>query len=144
MMGNLPSAENYEVSYMHRDVVNNVVCSAKLDFIVTCSVDGHLKFWRKAFHLIEFMRNFKAHIALMQAHNGLITGLALSKGHDLLCSVGIDKTLKIFDTLNCDLRTIIKLSFSPSCCEYLPQKDYDWQLIAIAEEKSGRLLIVDP
>lgn len=43
-------------------------------------------------------------------------GMTLSKNHDLLVSVGIDKTLKIFDVLNCDLRTVIKLTFSPLDC----------------------------
>lgn len=94
---------------MHRDTVNNVVVSTKTNMIITFSIDGHIKFWRKVFHLIEFIKNFKA-------HNGLITGSSLSKNHDLLCTAGIDKTLKIFDVLNCDLRTIIRLPFSPSSC----------------------------
>jgi peptidylprolyl isomerase domain and WD repeat-containing protein 1 len=94
---------------MHRDLVNNVISSAKTDFIITFSVDGHIKFWKKVFNLIQFTKNFKA-------HNGLITGASLSKNHDLLCSVGLDKTLKIFDTLNCDLRTVIKLNFTPNVC----------------------------
>lgn len=94
---------------MHRDTVNNIVVSTKTDMIITFSIDGHIKFWKKVFHLIEFVKNFKA-------HNSLITSAALSKNHDMLCTVGIDKTLKIFDVLNCDLRTIIRLPFTPSAC----------------------------
>lgn len=105
----LPTSDLYEISYMHRDIVNNVISSSKTDFIITFSVDGHIKFWRKTFNLVDFVKNFKA-------HNGLITGASLSKNHDLLCSVGLDKTLKIFDILNCDLRIVIKLTFSPSFC----------------------------
>lgn len=94
---------------MHRDIVNNILVSTKTDMIITFSIDGHIKFWKKVFHLVEFAKNFKA-------HNGFITCAALSKSHDWLCTVGIDKTLKIFDVMNCDLRSIIKLSFVPSTC----------------------------
>lgn len=94
---------------MHRDIVNNILVSSKTDTIITFSIDGHIKFWKKVFHLVEFAKNFKA-------HNGLITCAALSKNHDSLCTAGFDKTLKIFDVLNCDLRNIIKLPFVPSAC----------------------------
>lgn len=94
---------------MHRDIVNNIIVSSKADVIITFSIDGHIKFWKKVFHLIEFLKNFKA-------HNGLITCATLSKNHDTLCTVGVDKTMKIFDVLNCDLRNIIKLPFVPSAC----------------------------
>jgi hypothetical protein len=46
----------------------------------------------------------------------LITCASLSKNHDSLCTVGIDKTLKIFDVYACDLRMMIKLPFVPSAC----------------------------
>jgi|LakMenEpi03Aug12_release.lakeMendotaPanAssembly.Ray.scaffolds.fasta_scaffold1123255_1 peptidylprolyl isomerase domain and WD repeat-containing protein 1 len=94
---------------MHRDIVNNIIVSNKADVIITFSIDGHVKFWKKVFLLIEFIKNFKA-------HTGLITCASLSKNHDSLCTVGIDKTLKIFDVYACDLRMMIKLPFVPSAC----------------------------
>ncbi len=111
---------------MHRDVINNVLASNKQGLIVTSSVDGHIKFWKKVYALVEFVKNFKAHA-------GLVTSMAFNKNHDLLASIGIDKTLKIFDVLNCDLRTVIKLTFSPFDCDFIPQKEFDWQLIAVTE-----------
>lgn len=71
-------------------------------------------------------------------------GVSLSKEHDLLCSVGTDKTLKIFDVMNCDLRSVIKLNFSPNSCEFIPQPEFDWHLIAVSEEKTGKIMIIDP
>lgn len=94
---------------MHRETVNNIISTSKTDFVITLSTDGHVKFWKKIYNLVEFTKNFKA-------HNGLITGASLSKNHDLLCTVGLDKTLKIFDVPNSDLLTAIKLNFVPSCC----------------------------
>ncbi len=121
---------------MHRDVVTNIITSNKTDMIITFSVDGHIKFWRKVFHLIEFAKNFKA-------HSGLITCASLNKDHDSLCTVGIDKTLKVFDVLNCDLRTIVRLPFTPSACEFLPRKGFDLPLIAVSEDKSGKIMIIN-
>ncbi len=89
--------------------MNNILTSTKQNLIITSSIDGHIKFWRKVFCLVEFVKNFKA-------HTGLINSIALNKNHDLLASVGVDKTLKIFDLLNNDLRTVIKLTFSPYDC----------------------------
>lgn len=94
---------------MHRDVITNIITSNKVDMIITLSIDGHVKFWKKVFILVDLVKNFKA-------HNGVITYSALSKNHDMLCTVGVDKTLKIFDVLNADLRMIIRLPFVPSTC----------------------------
>lgn len=113
LLENIPSADNYEISYMHKDVVNNVITSSNLDLIISFSIDGHVKFWRKVFHLVQYLKNFKA-------HSGLIVGAALSKSHESLCTVGVDKTLKIFDLLNIDLRVMIKLNFAPLTCEFIP------------------------
>ncbi len=137
LLDNMPTSDLYEISFMHKETINNVVASPKADFIITVSIDGHIKFWKKVFQVVEFAKNFKA-------HSGLITGVALSKNHDLFCSVGLDKTLKIFDVSNCDLRLCIKLSFVPSACEFIAQEGREWELIAISEEKTGKIWIIDP
>lgn len=58
---NLPDAECYEKSYMHRDVITHVAVT-KTDFIVTASIDGHLKFWKKMEDGIEFVKHFRSHL----------------------------------------------------------------------------------
>jgi len=58
--------------------------------------------------------------------------------------VGLDKTFKVFDVLNCDLKTAVKLNFSPGCCEFIPQAGRESELIAISEEKTGKIYIIDP
>ncbi|RXI04749.1 hypothetical protein DVH24_039023 [Malus domestica] len=72
----LPSAQMYEKSYMHRDVVTHVAVSSA-DFVVTGSVDGHLKFWKKKAIGIEFAKHFRSHL-------GPIEGLAVSYSSTLL------------------------------------------------------------
>jgi hypothetical protein len=41
---------------------NNVLCRPQAtDFLVTGSVDGHLKFWKKKPEGVEFVKHFRAH-----------------------------------------------------------------------------------
>ena len=46
LLENLPAADRYERSYMHRDQVGFVHCT-KTFFLITASYDGHIKFWKK-------------------------------------------------------------------------------------------------
>jgi peptidylprolyl isomerase domain and WD repeat-containing protein 1 len=59
----LPSAERYEKSYMHRDVVTHVAVS-KTEFILTASVDGQVKFWKKQPVGVEFVKHIRAHLGM--------------------------------------------------------------------------------
>ena len=43
----LPRADLYERSYMHRDVVSHIAVSKNAEFVVSASRDGHVKFWKK-------------------------------------------------------------------------------------------------
>lgn len=58
---NLPCAESYERSYMHRDVILHCLVTAT-DFVVTASADGHIKFWKKSDKGVEFVKHFRSHL----------------------------------------------------------------------------------
>lgn len=58
----LPNADMYETSFMHRDNVSHVVV-AKPDFVITASVDGFVKFWKKNVEGIEFVKMFRCHLS---------------------------------------------------------------------------------
>ncbi|KAF9348109.1 hypothetical protein BGX26_000448, partial [Mortierella sp. AD094] len=60
----LPSAEMYEKSYMHRDAINFIAVT-KTDFIITTSVDGFLKFWKKTDQGIEFVKQYRSHLDMI-------------------------------------------------------------------------------
>lgn len=60
-LANIPRTEYYEKSYQHRDVVTHIVVT-KTNFIVTASIDGHLKFWKKMKDGIEFVKHFRSHL----------------------------------------------------------------------------------
>jgi hypothetical protein len=52
--------------------------------------------------------------------------------------------LKIFDVPNSDILSAVKLNFVPSGCEFVPQKGRDWNLVAVSEEKTGKIWLIDP
>ncbi|XP_019850335.1 PREDICTED: peptidylprolyl isomerase domain and WD repeat-containing protein 1-like [Amphimedon queenslandica] len=108
---NLPSASMYEKSYMHRDIITHVTCT-KSEFIVTASIDGHVKFWKKKEEGVEFVKHFRAHL-------GKIESVAVSYDGFLLSSAGEDKAIKVFDVINFDMINMFKLVYSPGCCEWI-------------------------
>jgi peptidylprolyl isomerase domain and WD repeat-containing protein 1 len=61
----------YEKSFMHRDMVSHILVSEETEFLMTISVDGFVKFWKKTFSGIEFVKNYRA-------HPGKISGCSLS------------------------------------------------------------------
>ncbi|RIA92413.1 peptidyl-prolyl cis-trans isomerase cyp15 [Glomus cerebriforme] len=130
----LPSADMYERSYMHRDVLN-FVASTKTDFIITTSVDGHLKFWKKNDKGIEFVKHFRAHI-------GNITCISVSSDGLLLATGAVDKALKVFDVINFDMINMMKLEYTPNSICWVHKRGQAQSLLASSDE-SGNIFIYD-
>lgn len=78
-LNNLPNTECYEKSYMHRDTISHVVVT-KTDFVITASIDGHVKFWKKMEEGIEFVKHFRSHLSkylYTQCKNNFVSLLIL-------------------------------------------------------------------
>nr|XP_022312893.1 peptidylprolyl isomerase domain and WD repeat-containing protein 1-like [Crassostrea virginica] len=135
-LDNLPNAEGYEKSYMHRDVVTHIAVS-KYDFIVTASCDGHVKFWKKNEEEgIEFVKHFRSHL-------GNIEDLGMSDNGELCCTISDDKSAKIFDVVNFDMINMIKLTFTPLACGWLYRSGDIIPALAISEKENPTIHIFD-
>lgn len=62
------------------------------DFLITTSVDGVVKFWKKMAVGIEFVKMFRA-------HQGEIVGVAVSTDGRSFASAGVDGRVAIFDVV---------------------------------------------
>jgi peptidylprolyl isomerase domain and WD repeat-containing protein 1 len=86
LLDNLPTAGNYEKSYMHRDTITHLIMTwfvfrnkfilrniggidfificffLSTDIVITASADGHVKFWKKRDDGIEFVKHFRTHL----------------------------------------------------------------------------------
>ena len=134
----LPMTNNYSLSYLQSDVIDNIFCTNKTDFIFTTSYDGVIQFWKKISKGIEFVKKFKAHL-------NRITGTSINKNGNLLCTCSQkDLFIKIFDIINFDLFDYIQLTYYPSLCEYIiaDEKSIN-NIIAISEKDKGIIHIYD-
>jgi len=131
----LPSAQMYEFSYMHRDTLSHVRV-ASTDYVITGSVDGHVKFWKKKAEGIEFVKHYRA-------HKEGICGLSVSSDGQYLASVSTDRSVKIFDVIAFDLINMFSVDFEPSCCVWAYGKGSSSPMLAIASFTSGEVSIFD-
>lgn len=88
----LPVSARYSKSLMHKDQLSFVTVAPYTDFVITSSVDGYVKFWKKMAEGIEFVKEFLA-------HPGEIRGVSVSADGRSFATAGIDKTVKIFDVI---------------------------------------------
>lgn len=97
---------------MHRDVITHLVVTPGTDFLITASVDGHVKFWKKREEGIEFVKHFRSHLLP-------INSLSVNANGTYMCTASMDKTVKVFDVINFDMINMIKLDFIPNCTEWI-------------------------
>lgn len=110
----LPKADRYYRSFMHRDVISHVLITNHSNFLLTASVDGHLKFWKKQSASerrdkegqvgpgIEFVKHYRAHLspilACVASADGLVAATVAADG-----AAGPDGgmgSVKVFDVEN--------------------------------------------
>uniref|UniRef100_A0A0N5AIS8 peptidylprolyl isomerase n=1 Tax=Syphacia muris TaxID=451379 RepID=A0A0N5AIS8_9BILA len=133
----IPHATQYEKSFMHRDTVSHVIATT-IDFIITASVDGHLKFWKKKHgEGIEFVKHFRCHLHPFKH-------IAVNYNGTLLSTVcKEDKSLKIFDVPNFDMINMFKINFAPETACWIHQGYDVIQALAVSDSESGRIAIYD-
>ncbi|EUD68226.1 peptidylprolyl isomerase [Plasmodium inui San Antonio 1] len=135
---NLPTNKNYQVSYMHTDVVTHVLVSNKKKYIVTGSANGVVKFWYKNVGSIEFVKHFKIHLSE-------IICLFLSEDEEVMGSLSKDKTYKQFDVSSFDMNIIIKLDFSPQTGEFVYSSLFSPSVkVAISDSEKPCIYIYKP
>jgi len=66
---------------------------SRTDFLITTSVDGHVKLWKKQDQGIEFVKHYRAHLTP-------VTAVSASADGQLFATVSEDMTAKVFDVVN--------------------------------------------
>jgi WD40 repeat protein len=83
-------------------VITHTVVTPVTDFVITASMDGNLKFWKKTRGGIEFIKTFKA-------HTKPFTSLSVNPTGTRLCSTAADPAVKIFDVTSFDMINMLKV-----------------------------------
>ncbi|CAK7240060.1 MAG: Peptidyl-prolyl cis-trans isomerase cyp15 [Sporothrix thermara] len=135
----LPASRRYFKSLMHKEQLSFLTLTPGTDFLITTSVDGVVKFWKKVAEGIEFVKQFSA-------HQGPIASVSASRDGRSFASAGAaptDKTIKIFDVPTFDLLSMIALDFVPRCVCWVHRRGASLPLLAVADADSPAIHIYD-
>ncbi|KAG6041611.1 hypothetical protein E4U41_003222 [Claviceps citrina] len=132
----LPKSARYSRSLMHKEQLLFVTWTPLTDFLITASLDGVVKFWKKVDHGIEFVKEFKT-------HSGEIKSVSVSSDGRSFATAGIDETVKIFDVITFDLLSMLSLSYVPNCVCWVHQKGASFPVLAVSEESKPLIHLYD-
>ncbi|KAI9843200.1 MAG: hypothetical protein M1837_006562 [Sclerophora amabilis] len=135
-ISSLPSSPRYSKSLMHKDQLSFITITPDTDFLITSSVDGVVKFWKKVVGGIEFVKEFRAHI-------GEIRSVSVSSDGRSFATAGVDKSIKIFDVITFDLLSMITLEIAPRAICWVHRRGASVPLLAISDEISHSVNIYD-
>ncbi|KAI9745684.1 MAG: hypothetical protein M1818_001218 [Claussenomyces sp. TS43310] len=131
----LPTSARYSKSLMHKEQLAFLTMTST-DFLITSSVDGVIKFWKKGSEGVEFVKEFKAHI-------GAIKSVSVSADGRSFATAGEDKSIKIFDVITFDLLTMLTVDFTPKCICWVHGKGASLPLLAVSDEVNHSIEIFD-
>ncbi|KAL1892510.1 Peptidyl-prolyl cis-trans isomerase cyp15 [Sporothrix stenoceras] len=133
----LPASRRYSKSLMHKEQLSFLTLTPGTDFLITTSVDGVVKFWKKVAEGIEFVKQFSA-------HQGPVASVSASRDGRSFASAGAtDKTIKIFDVATFDLLSMIALDFTPRCICWVHRRGASLPLLAVTDLDSSAIHIYD-
>ncbi len=112
-LDHLPDSDRYYKSFMHRESLNFVTVTkwvlhapltslyqtdadglfTRTSFVISTSVDGHLKFWKKQESGIEFVKHFKTSLKA-------IVGVSSSDDGKLFATISESGEGRVFDVVN--------------------------------------------
>jgi len=113
-----------------------VTITPHTDFLITSSLDGVVKFWKKMTMGVEFVKEFRV-------HDGEIRGASASADGRSFATAGADNTVKIFDVITFDLLAMLTLQFTPRCVCWVYGRGASLPLLAVTDESSNTILIFD-
>lgn len=163
-LSNLPSADRYFKSLMHRDTVNSVTVTPRSNFVITTSVDGWVKFWKKSSlapsssagsasvkssdgpasasslfsgsSVVEFVKQYRAHLSPIIAWSCSADGATYA-------TLDSDANVKVFDVDNFDLINMIRLPYKARTLAWVHRPGSSRTLLAITDEESSNIRIYD-
>ncbi|KAI9368608.1 hypothetical protein BJX61DRAFT_523215 [Aspergillus egyptiacus] len=132
----LPASSRYSKSLMHKDQLSFVTMTPHTDFLITSSIDGVVKFWKKMAVGVEFVKEFRAHTTEVRS-------VSVSADGRSFATTGADKTVKVFDVITFDLLAMLTLEFDPRCICWVHPRGASLPLLAVTDEASSAIQIFD-
>ena len=92
--------------------------------MITTSVDGHVKLWKKQEQGIEFVKHYRAHLAP-------VVSVSASADGQWFASIAEDGTAKGFDVINFDMINMLTLGYKPNACCWVHKRGQAQGLLAM-------------
>lgn len=138
---NLPNYERYTKSYPNRGEVSVLAVQpgSGAEFVVTGTVEGYVKIWRKAkgHGELDFVKQYLAH-----SDGEAVVDCRFSDDGRTFVTISSDCTAKVFDADGLDMMSIIDLGFKPRAVYWVRNQEVD--RIIVSEEASGKVHVYDP
>lgn len=139
-LANLPNYGRYTKSYPNRGEVSVLAVQPGLggEFVVTGTMEGYVKIWRKAKGRgeLEFVKQYLAH-----SEGGAVVDCRFSGDGRAFVAVSTDCTAKVFDVGGLDMMSIIDLGFRPRAVCWVRNQGVD--RIVVSEEATGTVHLFD-
>ncbi|KAK3950670.1 hypothetical protein QBC32DRAFT_8647 [Pseudoneurospora amorphoporcata] len=132
----MPKSARYSKSLMHKEQLTFLTMTPITDFLITTSIDGVVKFWKKVTGEIEFVKEYKAHL-------GEIKSVSVSQDGRSFATAGADKTIKLFDVNAFDLLAVLQLDYVPKCVCWVHKKGAPLPILAVSEEEKPVIHLYD-
>lgn len=132
----MPTSTRYSKSLMHKEQLTFLTMTPITDFLITTSIDGVVKFWKKVTGEIEFVKEYKAHL-------GEIKSVSVSQDGRSFATAGADKTIKLFDVNAFDLLAVLQLDYVPKCVCWVHKKGAPLPILAVSEEEKPVIHLYD-
>lgn len=132
----MPKSARYSKSLMHKEQLTFLTMTPITDFLITTSIDGVVKFWKKVTGEIEFVKEYKAHF-------GEIKSVSVSQDGRSFATAGADKTIKLFDVNAFDLLAVLQLDYVPKCVCWVHKKGAPLPILAVSGEEKPVIHLYD-
>ena len=153
----LPSSGRYFRSLMHRDQLAFTAVTPHTDFLITSSIDGVVKFWKKGKEGegVEFVKEFRAHTAGQEGagirsvacsadgRSFASSGPAGSAGAGDANGSGHQGSVCIWDVVNFDLIAMVPLAKPAAALAWVHKKGASMPMLAVAEEGTNIVKVFD-
>lgn len=120
---------------MHREQLSHTIFTPHTNFLVTASIDGIIKFWKKDFGGVEFVKEFKV-------HDGDIKSISVSADGRSMATAGAEQ-VAIWDVLSFDLVALVPMSAAPRCVCWVHGRNASLPLLAVSLDGDPNMYIYD-
>lgn len=136
-LNKIPSSKMYYRSYMHRSTIDFTVSIKKMNFFVTISDDGIIKFWHRIDDELEFVYEHK--------FDSKIYSFTLSKDEEYLAFGTFSSKILLFKVKTFEIISVFSLkSTNPVCVTFIDIEQTLDPYIAYSYDDVGEINVFNP